>query len=101
MTCLRQSQMNGRRYGAAAAGGIYVPTASVTRFLVKLVLAAPASFFSAACASQADLASVSHFFMKLFLAAPASFFSPDWVLQLGLCAKLPLASAVSASAIAI
>src|SRR6187399_1297696 len=47
-------------------------------FLVKLVLAAPASFFSAALASHAAIvlgASVSHFLTKLVLAAPASFFS--------------------------
>ena len=46
-----------------------------------LALAAPASFFSAAVASQAEgtgaaaLVSASHFFRKLVLAAPASFFS--------------------------
>ncbi len=45
-------------------------TASVTHFLVKLVLAAPASFFSAAFASQALAASVSQRFMKLVSAAP-------------------------------
>src|SRR6187455_309252 len=49
--------------------------ASATHFFVKLVLAAPASFFSAALASQLAVASLSHFFMKLVLAAPASFFS--------------------------
>jgi hypothetical protein len=54
--------------------------------LVKLVFAAPASFFSAAEWSQAALASLSHFFMKLVCAAPASFFSADCALQLGLCA---------------
>src|SRR5207253_7069136 len=46
-----------------------------THFLVKLVFAAPASFFSAAWASQAAVASASHFFMKLVLAAPESFFA--------------------------
>src|SRR6476659_280662 len=47
-------------------------------FLVKLVLAAPASFFSAALASHAAIvagASDSHFLTKLVFAAPASFFS--------------------------
>src|SRR5882757_4990976 len=63
-----------------------VPAASVTHFLVKLVFAAPASFFSAACASQAVLASFSHFVRKLFWAAPASFFSADCALQESACA---------------
>jgi hypothetical protein len=49
---------------------------------VKLVLAAPTSFLSAASLSQAAVASVSHFFMKLVCAAPASFFSADCALQL-------------------
>jgi hypothetical protein len=49
--------------------------ASETHFFVKLVLAAPANFLSAAVASQLALASVSHFFMKLVFAAPASFLS--------------------------
>jgi hypothetical protein len=62
--------------------GGQLPTASVTHFLVKLVLAAPASFLSAASLSQTAVASVSHFFMKLVCAAPASFFSPACALQL-------------------
>ena len=49
--------------------------ASDTHFLVKLVLAAPASFLSAACISQLVCASFVHFVMKLFIAAPASFFA--------------------------
>src|SRR5512140_433814 len=45
---------------------------------MKLFLAAPASFFSAACAAQAEAApepfwSASHFFRNEVLAAPASF----------------------------
>ena len=48
--------------------------ASATHFFVKLVFAAPASFFSAAWASQVFVASAfasfSHFFPKLFLAVP-------------------------------
>src|SRR3954447_17997307 len=52
------------------------PTASEMHFFVKLFLAAPANFLSAAAASQVDLASASHFFMKLVFAAPASFLSP-------------------------
>ena len=51
-------------------------------FFVKLFLAAPASFFSVACASHVEVAaaraaaaSFSHFWTKLLLAAPASFFS--------------------------
>jgi hypothetical protein len=63
-----------------------LPTASETHFLVKLALAAPASFFAAAEASQDFLASVSHFFMKLVLAAPASFFWLADTLQVGFCA---------------
>ena len=58
------------------------PVASLMHFLVKLFLAAPASFLSAACAShvavavaKAAAASFSHFCTKLFLAAPASFLS--------------------------
>src|SRR5262245_34215639 len=66
------------------------PTASVTHFLVKLALAAPASFLSAAEISHAFCASVSHFFMKLLRAAPASFFSEACALQLVFCAKAPL-----------
>src|SRR5271157_692118 len=52
--------------------------ASVTHFLTKEVFAAPASFLSAACPSQAVL---SHLVMKLVLAAPASFLSVAWVAQ--------------------
>ena len=63
-----------------------MPTASVTHFLVKLVLAAPASFFSVAEVLQDFLASLSHFFKKLVRAAPASFFSVAWPLQVGDCA---------------
>jgi hypothetical protein len=44
-------------------------------FFVKLALAAPVSFLSAARAVQLALASVSHFFMKLVFAAPASLLS--------------------------
>src|SRR6266851_702829 len=59
-------------------------------FLVKLVLAAPLSFLSAADASHAAWVSVSHFFMKLLSAAPASFLSVACDLQVvgagGLCA---------------
>jgi hypothetical protein len=52
--------------------------------LVKLRLAAPASFFSVAEASQLTVAaSRSHFFMKLFSAAPASFFSVAFAAQSG------------------
>ena len=52
-----------------------MPVASFTHFLVKLSLAAPESFLSAAFVSHIDAASDSHFFMKLSGAAPASFFS--------------------------
>ena len=50
-----------------------MPVASDTHFLVKLVFAAPASFLSAACASQLACASFLHLVMKLVIAAPASF----------------------------
>ncbi len=53
-------------------------------FYVKLVLAAPANFFSTAAASQeAAAVSLSHFFMKLFSAAPCSFFSVALAAQSG------------------
>src|SRR5262245_38572623 len=66
--------------------GTQVPTASPTHFLVKLVLAAPASFLSPAWTSQAFAASVWHFFMKLVSAAPASFLSVACPLQVAVCA---------------
>src|SRR4051794_25824169 len=53
----------------------------VTHFFVKLVFAAPASFFSFADASQVVFASFSHLVRKLFIAAPASFFSSAWDLH--------------------
>src|SRR5215210_7420102 len=59
----------------------YVPTASETHFLVKLLLAAPASFLSLAEASHVASASFSHFLVKLVSAAPASFFSAACALQ--------------------
>jgi len=68
------------RIGAVMAW-IYPPTASFTHLFVKLVLAAPASFFSPAAASQLAFASRSHLPMKLVLAAPASFFSVAWLEQ--------------------
>jgi len=52
---------------------VHLPVASVTHFLVKLVFAAPASFFSAAWLSQVACASFLHLPMKLVSAAPASF----------------------------
>jgi hypothetical protein len=61
----------GYRFGATVA--------SFTRFVTKLDLDAPASFFSAAWSLQVlvavSAASLSHFFRKLVLAAPARFFS--------------------------
>jgi hypothetical protein len=58
--------------------------ASLTHFFVKLVRAAPDSFFSVAATSQAlAAASLSHFLMKLFSAAPCSFFSVAWAAQSG------------------
>src|SRR5579871_6654781 len=58
-----------------------VPTASVTHFLMKLVLAAPFSFWSLALPSHVLAASLWHFFMKLVIAAPASFLSDAMLLQ--------------------
>src|SRR5262249_11877999 len=74
---------------AGIAAGRQAPTASVTHFLVKLALAAPASFLLAADVSHAFCASLSHFFRKLLSAAPASFFSVACALQVGACAKAP------------
>ena len=54
---------------------------SPMHFLTWLVLAAPASFFSAAVLSQAAMASFTHFVIKLSSAAPASFLSPACDLQ--------------------
>src|SRR5215831_9836162 len=72
----------------------YLPAcASATHFLVKLVLAAPESFFSPALASHAAVASLSHFFMKLVLAAPASFFST------AIAAQLPAGAAAAIGAL--
>jgi len=48
---------------------------------MKLSLAAPASFLSAAALSQAAFASLAHFLRKLSLAAPASFLSDAWAAQ--------------------
>src|SRR5262245_52527957 len=69
------------RLGISLAYFCQLPTASVTHFLVKLALAAPANFFSAADFSHVAFASVSHFFMKLVIAAPASFLVPASILQ--------------------
>src|SRR5262249_25591720 len=72
----------------------YFPTESSTHFLVKLLLAAPASLRSMANASQVDLASRSQRVMKLVKAAPASFFSLACALHDGVavCAEAPNAS---------
>src|SRR5215472_11606310 len=75
-----------------------VPTASFTHFLVKLVLAAPASFFSAAWVAQEVVASFSHFVMKLLSAAPASFLSAAWLLHVASCAKAVAAKVESSAA---
>src|SRR5207248_1105058 len=74
-----------------ARSGDYAPVASLTHFFVKLVLAAPCSFLSAAAVSQEACASFWHLPMKLVRAAPASFFSAAVSLQLG-----PAASALAA-----
>src|SRR5262245_39338255 len=75
------------------------PTASLTHFLVKLVLAAPASFFSAAWLVQVAVASFWHFVMKLLSAAPARFLSEAWVLHVvASCAKAVAANVESTAA---
>ena len=67
---------------------------------MKLVFAAPASFFSLAEASQAAAASFRHLLVKLASAAPASFFSAAWLLQVGagvgVCATAPVAEKIAA-----
>ena len=65
------------------------PTASPTHFLVKLVLAAPASFLVAAVASQVAAASFWHLVMKLVIAAPASFLSVARLLQVSSARAAP------------
>src|SRR5262249_8178119 len=75
-----------------------VPTASRTHFLVKLALAAPASFFSDASDVQVVVASFSHFVMKLLSAAPASFLSEAWALHVASCAKAVAANVDSSAA---
>src|ERR1043165_3852935 len=67
--------------------------ASFSHLVVKLVFAAPLSFFSAACVSQ-------HFFTKLVFAAPASFLSPAWTAQVALWAKAPSAKRHNAATMA-
>src|SRR5215813_6576890 len=77
----------------------YFPTESSTHFLVKLDLAAPASLRSMAYASQVDFASRWQRVMKLLNAAPASFFSLACALQDGVvfCAEAPYAKGETSS----
>src|SRR5215510_10242243 len=81
--CLSRFRRNGTGSGAAASPRRQ-PPASFSHLVTKLVLAAPASFFPAACVSQ-------HFFTKLVLAAPASFLSPACTAQVASWAKAPSA----------
>ena len=75
----------------------YPPTASFTHLVVKLVLAAPASFLSAAWLSQVVWASFWHFVRKLVRAAPASFLASAEAVQVS--ARAPVAArATSATA---
>src|SRR5262245_4404185 len=74
-----------------------LPTASPTHFLTWLVLAAPASFLSAADLLHAADASFSHLVMNDFRAAPASFFCSAWALQVGPGAWAPTAVAARTS----
>src|SRR5262245_15953918 len=83
--CARRQSHLARR-GAVSppvAGAGSTPSESVTHFLVKLVFAAPLSFFSAAAIPHDLLASRSHLSMKLLRAAPASFWSSACALQVG------------------
>src|SRR5215510_8322059 len=66
---------------AASSSSRHLPTASATHLLVKLVFAAPASFFSAADVLHDVCASRWHLPMKLVSAAPASRFSAACSLQ--------------------
>jgi hypothetical protein len=61
----------------------HAPTASVTHVLVKLDLAAAASFLSAADLVHAVDASFWHLVMNDLSAAPASFLSVACALQVG------------------
>ena len=61
--------------------GHFSPTCSRMHLLRCPVLAAPASFFSAAEASHRSVASRSHLVMNAFLAAPASFLSAACCMQ--------------------
>jgi hypothetical protein len=72
---------------------VHDPTASAVHFVVKLFLAAPASFFSSADFVQAAPASFWHLLMKLFSAAPANFFSAACALQVGGAAGAAVAGA--------
>ena len=58
-----------------------MPAASLTHLVVKLSLAAPESFLSAAALSHDAVASDARFVIKLLSAAPASFFSSARSLQ--------------------
>ena len=55
---------------------IRLPTASLTHFFICASLAAPDNFFAVESFSQVAFASVSHLVMKLVIAAPASFLVP-------------------------
>src|SRR5882762_8501312 len=93
----RVAPLGGR---SEATGGPYF-IASAVHFLTKLFFAAPASFLSPACVSQAAIAvfaapalvavfaSVAHFLTKLFFAAPASFLSAACVSQAALAVPAP------------
>ena len=58
-----------------------MPVASFTHFLVKLSLAAPESFLSAACVSHIDAASDSHFFIKLLSVCVVTIHDRAWELN--------------------
>jgi hypothetical protein len=86
----RTSRLDRQGAGAAAVYGREVTERGESSwrrsyFFVKLVRAAPASFFSTAAVPRALVAaSLSHFFMTLLDAAPCSFFSVALAAQSGL-----------------
>src|SRR5262245_36677216 len=65
---------------------LQAPVASFTHLVVKLVSAAPCSFFALASAPHLAFASFSHFVRKLVCAAPCSFLASDCALQVSAAA---------------
>eukprot|EP01037_Dinobryon_pediforme_P016180 gene16180-16356_t len=87
------ARLSGARAEAAALFGLEFDIGGPAPDLLARGL-----FFSAAVVSQAFAASVSHFFMKLVLAAPASFFSVAVALQVGPSAQAAVVESSSVAA---